>query len=276
MQKILITGGDGQLGRSFSSNYQEKYNILSLGRDSLDITNEEQISKVIKEFQPSIILNCAAMTDVDNAERNPTLANKINSLSIKKVLELFNGLFIQISTDYVFDGKDGPFTENALTNPINSYGKSKLAGEKIIQENSNNWIIVRTNVLFDMNSQASFVSWVISSLKINKKINVVDDQINNPVFTDDLSNMIDMFINKDMRGIYHVGSDTLCSRYEFAQMIGRTWNLNIDNIYPIKTHSLKKKIKTYIADRPMKSGLISNFDLPTISLKKSLKKIRDK
>jgi len=275
MKKILITGGNGQLGHSFSSIYQEEYNILSLGRDKLDITNKDEILKVIETFEPSIVLNCAAMTDVDNAELDPKLANEINASSIKKILQLFDGLFIQISTDYVFDGEDGPFTEDSPTNPINSYGQSKLAGEKIIQENARDWLIIRTNVLFDIDSQASFLSWVVNSLKENKKINVVDDQINNPVFTDDLSDIIHLLISKKMRGIYHIGSDTLCSRYQFAQMIGDVWDLNTNNIHPIKTSALKKQIKTYIANRPMKSGLTSIFDLPSISLKKSLQKIRN-
>jgi len=276
MKNILITGGDGQLGNSFSSIYKEKYNILCLGKDLLDITKKNEVSHIIKKFHPDILLNCAAITNVDSAEKYPDIANDVNALSIKNILRLFDGLFIQISTDYVFDGKDGPFTEDAPTNPINHYGESKLYGEKIVKENAKDWLIIRTNVLFDLDSKASFLSWVINSLKINKQIHVVDDQINNPVFTDDLSHMIDILITKDMRGIYHIGSDTLCSRYEFAQMIGEVWNLNINNISPIKTNHLKKKIETYIANRPMNSGLISNFDLPNISLKNSLEKIRNK
>ena len=158
MKNILITGGDGQLGNSFSSIYKEKYNILSLGKDLLDVTKKNEVSHIIKKFQPDILLNCAAITNVDAAEKYPDIANDVNALSIKNILQLFDGLFIQISTDYVFDGKDGPFTEDAPTNPINHYGKSKLYGEKIIKENAKDWLIIRTNVLFDLDSKASFFS----------------------------------------------------------------------------------------------------------------------
>jgi len=276
MKKILITGANGQLGKSFSKIHEEEYDILSLSRDQLDITKKSEISKAIESFKPDIILNCAAMTDVDSAELNPKIAKKINADSIKKILELFDGLFIHISTDYVFDGKNGPFKEDAITNPINIYGKSKLYGEEIVKDYAKDWIIVRTNVLFDIGSKASFLSWVINSLKENKKINVVNDQINNPVFTDDLSSIIHLLISKNMRGIYHVGSDTLCSRYEFAKIIGDVWNLDINNIVPIKTSDLKKHTKSYIANRPINSGLSSKFDLPIISLRKSLEKIKNK
>lgn len=275
MKKILITGGDGQLGRSFSSNYQEKYNILSLGRDSLDITNEEQILKVIKEFQPNIILNCAAMTDVDGCEDNPIIAETINALAIKNLLDVFKGFFIHISTDYVFDGKKGPYKESDIPNPINMYGKTKLFGEEIVKNNSNQWVILRTNVLFGLASKASFVSWVVNSLKENKEIFVVNDQINNPVWINDFAKIIDLVISNNLKGLFHVGSDTLSSRYEFANMIAEVFNLKKGKIHPISTESLNQK-----AGRPLKSGLISNklllkIQSDNIDLKKSLRELKN-
>lgn len=275
MKKILITGGDGQLGRSFSSNYQEKYNILSLGRDSLDITNEEQISKVIKEFQPNIILNCAAMTDVDGCEDNPIIAETINVLAIKNLLDVFKGFFIHISTDYVFDGKKGPYKESDIPNPINMYGKTKLFGEEIVKNNSNQWVILRTNVLFGLASKASFVSWVVNSLKENKEIFVVNDQINNPIWINDFAKIIDLVISNNLKGLFHVGSNTFCSRYEFANMIAEVFNLKKGKIHPISTKSLNQK-----AERPLKSGLISNKLLSkiqsgNIDLKKSLRELKN-
>lgn len=275
MKKILITGGDGQLGRSFSSNYQEKYNILSPGRDSLDITNEEQILKVIKEFQPNIILNCAAMTDVDGCEDNPIIAETINALAIKNLLDVFKGFFIHISTDYVFDGKKGPYKESDIPNPINMYGKTKLFGEEIVKNNSNQWVILRTNVLFGLASKASFVSWVVNSLKENKEIFVVNDQINNPVWINDFAKIIDLVISNNLKGLFHVGSDTLSSRYEFANMIAEVFNLKKGKIHPISTESLNQK-----AGRPLKSGLISNklllkIQSDNIDLKKSLRELKN-
>jgi len=275
MKKILITGGNGQLGHSFSSIYQKEYNILSLGRDKLDITNKDEILKVIEAFEPDIILNCAAMTDVDGCEDNPIIAETINVLGIKNLLDVFKGFFIHISTDYVFDGKKGPYKESDIPNPINMYGKTKLFGEEIVKNNSNQWVILRTNVLFGLASKASFVSWVVNSLKENKEIFVVNDQINNPIWINDFAKIIDLVISNNLKGLFHVGSNTFCSRYEFANMIAEVFNLKKEKIHPISTKSLNQK-----AERPLKSGLISNKLLSkiqsgNIDLKKSLRELKN-
>ena len=185
-------------------------------------------------------------------------------------------MFIQISTDYVFNGKNGPYSESSKTNPLGIYGKSKLKGEEIVRDSFKNYLIVRTNVLFGGKSKANFLDWVVESLIINKEINVVDDQYNNPVSVNDLSKIIHNLISTKSRGIIHVGSDTLCSRFDFANMIANCWNLDNNYIKPISTEELSRKMKNYLAPRPLKSGLISlNTDLPTLSLKNSLKNIKN-
>ena len=159
MKKILITGGDGQLGNCFSSMFGEKHKLLRPPEQEFDITNINQVKTIIKKYNPEIIVNCAAITDVDGCENNPILAKNINALAIKNLLDVFKGFFIHISTDYVFDGKEGPYKEGDIPNPINIYGKTKLFGEEIVKNHSKQWIILRTNVLFGLASKASFVSW---------------------------------------------------------------------------------------------------------------------
>ena len=275
MKKILITGGDGQLGNCFSSMFDEKYNLLRPPEQEFDITNINQVKTIIKKYNPEIIINCAAITDVDGCEDNPIIAENINALAIKNLLDVFKGFFIHISTDYVFDGKKGPYKESDIPNPINMYGKTKLFGEEIVKNNSKQWVILRTNVLFGLTSKASFVSWVVDSLKENKEIFVVDDQINNPIWINDFATIIDLVISNNLKGLFHVGSNTFCSRYEFANMIAEVFNLKKGKIHPISTKSLNQK-----AERPLKSGLISNKLLSEIKsgevdLKKSLKELKN-
>ena len=274
MKKVLITGGKGQLAKAFGSDFGDFYNINSLSKNELDITNEVQVEHALKNYNPDIILNCAAYTDVDGAEENFKHANNINANSIKHLLKNFKGLFIYISTDYVFDGKSGPYDNLQTVNPINKYGLSKLNGEKIARELSNNLILLRTNVLFDLRSKASFLKWVIESLKNEKKIEVVDDQICNPISSNDLSFIINNLITNEKRGLFHSGSSKFISRFKFAKMIAQNWGLNENLISNISTEYLEKKIDSYVAKRPLKSGLIPNQDLPLICLKKSLENLR--
>ena len=274
MKKVLVTGGCGQLAKSFKSLFDDSYKLFVLDKEQLDITNIKQVEYFLKKNEPDIIINLAAMTNVDRCENDIDLAYKINGLSIKNFSQVFKGLFIQVSTDYVFDGYNGPYPETANTNPLSIYGKSKLLGEDIVRDHFKDYLILRTNILFDLSSKASFLSWVIKSLSNGENINVVNDQINNPVSTDDMSNYINFLIEKKMKGIFHIGSDTLCSRYEFACMIAETWNLDIGKIKPISTKDLSIQLDSYLAERPLNSGLITEFlDMPTISLKNSLIKL---
>ena len=271
MKKILITGALGQLGKSLRNHLSSNFKSYFFSKDKLDINDLESLSEKLQSINPDIIINCAAMTNVDNCEINSEKAYDINAYAISNFKNNFNGTFIQLSTDFVFDGESGPYHENDLPNPINNYGLSKLEGEKIVKNLFNKHCIIRINTLFSNSSDASFLSWVVNSLNQNKKINVVNDQISNPISVDDLSIAINDFINSERYGIFHLGSDTLCSRFEFAQMIANYYNLNEDLILPISSEELYKTNPNYIAKRPLKSGLMTIHKfLPKISLKSSI------
>ena len=274
MKKLLITGGNGQLAQSFSSLFNSKFQIQSLGRHQLDITKKNEVELIKDQFQPDIILNCAAYTDVDGSENNFQIANRVNAEAMNNLLVNFKGIFIHISTDYIFNGKNGPYKEDDSADPINKYGLSKLNGEKIAQSLSNNLFIIRANVIFDINFKSSFLDWIINSLKQNKSISVVNDQIGNPIWSEDLAKIIYKLITNEKPGVYHAGTDKLISRYKFAQMIADEWGLNKKLIYPITTSQLMKKIESYVAPRPLNSGLIVSEKISPISLQESLKKIR--
>lgn len=276
MKKILITGGDGQLSKQLFLELSNNFEVISLSKKDLNITDKKNVKSILSKYNPEIVINSAAYTNVDGCETNSKLAYDVNANAINNFRDFFNGFFIQISTDYVFDGENGPYNESSKTNPLGIYGKSKFQGEEIVRDNFKNHLIIRTNVLFGGKSKANFLDWVIESLLLNNEINVVDDQYNNPVSVYDLSKTIHNLIYEESRGIIHVGSDTLCSRFEFANMIADCWNLNNNYIKPISTQDLSRKIKNYIAPRPLKSGLISlNKYLPTLSLKNSLKNIKN-
>ncbi len=264
MKKILITGAFGQLGTSLCEVLSNK-SILATGRVmtltekyhcmELDITNQENVKELIRNYKPDIIIHLAAMTDVDGCEKNPETAFEINVGATENLLKNFNGKFIYVSTDYVFDGEEGPYYEDDKVNPVSVYGKTKLYGENLVQESDLEWIILRSNIIFSYNdrTKASFVNWVVDSLKKKQMITVVNDQWNNPTWTNDLANVMSMMIEKNICGVYHYGGGDFLNRYEFAKMIASAFSLDRELIKPITTLELN-----WLAQRPLKSGLYTN------------------
>jgi dTDP-4-dehydrorhamnose reductase len=287
-KSILVTGASGQLGNSVLKQLFGKYellatdinniNTLNIPHAVLDITDLEQIKSTLSNFSPDVIINLAAFTDVDGCELNPDKAYLLNTKSVELLSDNFDGQFIQISTDYVFDGHNGPYSEDDNTNPLSIYGKTKLEAENLLLESGINWCILRSNVLFDYfrETEASFIKWVIDSLKSNKSINVVDDQWNNPTWTQNLAEIIELVINKNVTGLYNYGGVDYLNRFEFAQVITDIFNLDKTLISPISTISLNQA-----APRPLKGGLKTEkiekkLDIQCIDLKTSLSMIKSR
>lgn len=271
MKKILITGSAGQLGQSLMLLFKPRYEIISTSRSKynktdyfLDITNPILTKDLIATISPDIIINLAALTDVDLCEKKPELANSINFQGVQNLVNAFNGPIIHLSTDYVFDGSIGQYSERDVTNPINEYGRTKLRGEQYLAKNSKDSLIIRTNVLYDYvgKSAASFLNWVVNSLNDKKVINVVDDQINNPTWTNSLAVVIDRAIQAELNGLIHWGDADWISRYEFAVKIAESFNLKKNLIEPIKTIELKQT-----ALRPLKGGLSTTYVEKILNLK---------
>ena len=260
MKKILITGSTGQLGNSLGKVFKSRYDLVFTSRTKpnkntnyfLDITNSLLVKDMVSAISPDIIINLAALTNVDLCESNPDLAHAINFQGVKNLVNVFKGPIIHLSTDYVFDGKLGQYKENDITNPINVYGVTKYKAEKILLEKSKESLVIRTNVLYDYQSKAksSFLNWVVDSLKRGEKIKVVDDQFNNPTWTDSISVVIDRAIKADLNGLIHWGDFDWISRYDFANKIADKFNLQSNLIEPIKTEELNQ-----VAPRPLNGGL---------------------
>lgn len=288
LKRILITGASGQLGSAVIKALSSKHDLLATDAISndgiiwqvpfftLDITNAHQIKTILHDTKPDVIINLATMTDVDDCENNPTQAELVNTTAVGYLIEHFSGQFIQISTDYVFDGKAGPYNETDKTNPISVYGKTKLDAETIVQRPGKDWVILRTNVLFDYypGTQASFIKWVIDSLRAGKIINVVDDQWNNPTWTHSLAEIIELVIENDVQGLYNYGGADYLNRFDFARLIANIFDLNESLIMPIKTKYLKQP-----AQRPLLGGVktakIENyFNIKCADLRETLIKIK--
>lgn len=269
--KILVTGGYGQLGRSISKIIKSKTEIFWTARNvptgknglCLNILDKINLGALINLLKPDIIINLAALTNVDICEKKPVLAREINTKGVENICDIFNGKIIQISTDYVFDGKKGPYSESDKVSPLSIYGSTKLEAEKLVMSHNPENLVLRGNVLYDHNthSKASFLDWVVDSLFDKIPINVVNDQINNPTWSQSMAKIIMLSIDKGISGIYHWGDAEFISRYDFALKIGRKFKLDTNLIKPISTKELGQ-----FAPRPLKSGLKSNKILQILDI----------
>ncbi|WP_268624011.1 dTDP-4-dehydrorhamnose reductase [Paenibacillus alvei] len=221
--KILVTGANGQLGADVVRLFSEKgHDVIGLDRVKLDITDDKMCNRVIKELQPEAIIHCAAYTAVDNAEAdqdNAYLVNAIGTRNVAVAAERVNAKICYISTDYVFDGNNSsPYHEYDNTNPLTVYGKSKRAGEHLVQSLCSRWFIVRTSWVYG----ASGNNFVKTMLKIGQErslLQVVDDQWGSPTYTCDLALFLEQLVMTDKYGIYHASNSGICTWYEFAKAI---------------------------------------------------------
>jgi dTDP-4-dehydrorhamnose reductase len=277
--KILITGANGQLGmciRDISNHYPE-YNFIFLGRKELDIVNKEAIQVLFDKEEFDYCVNTAAYTNVEKAESEKEKAFLVNEDGVKnlaKQCKKNNTTLIQISTDYVFDGKKrAPYTEEDLTNPINVYGASKLAGEKMVQEYCKKHYIIRTSWLYSQYGY-NFFNTILRIAKEKKSLTVTSEQTGTPTNANDLAEAILFFINSDSTkyGIYNFSNQGKATWYDFAkEILTQTGQLT-------KTNLVKTDYYRTFAKRPAFSVLdgkkyFSRFSDQSIEWQKSLKKV---
>jgi dTDP-4-dehydrorhamnose reductase len=268
-KRILITGANGMLGQRTTAFFSSNKNIELLPTSieenpftnqaeykQCDITDRTDFKKLIYDFCPDFIINTAAFTNVDLSESERETAWRTNVKAVEYISEVarvIDAHVIHVSTDYIFDGKNGPYTENTKPNPVGYYGRTKLASENVLKLSGTIFTVLRTNVLYGIaeNSRPDFVRWVVDSLSNNKKINIVTDQINNPTFLDDLVQAISKIIEFRKAGIFNIGGKEFLSRFGFTQRIAEYFNLDKNLITPILTEDLNQP-----ARRPLNSGLI--------------------
>lgn len=271
MKRILIVGSNGLLGQKITTLFSrsKSFEILNTSAEDkiflnekkhqykvLDITKRSMVMKLVDEFQPEVIINTAAITNVDLCETERELAWKVNVAGVENLVHaarMVGAKVIHFSTDYVFDGKSGPYIESDRVNPMSYYGRTKLASENVLRTSEIPYTIIRTMILYGLANQVkdNFALWLANNLEANKQVRVVDDQIGNPTLVDDLAFAVLKIVEFNKNGLYHIAGNDLVSRYEFALALSKKFKFDKNLIIPIKTAILKQP-----APRPMKSGFI--------------------
>ncbi|MET2984246.1 dTDP-4-dehydrorhamnose reductase [Aureibaculum conchae] len=289
--KVLITGSNGLLGQKlvnlFSNLDGFETVAISRGNDrnetarnytyyNTDITDKNIVINLLDNVKPDYIINCAAMTNVDECEKEQEKCFSVNVEALKTIVESakkYNSHLIHISTDFIFDGENGPYTEDDEPNPINYYGLSKLKGEEIIKQAQINYTILRTILVYglvDNMSKNNIVSWIKKGIENKQTLTIVNDQYRMPTFVDDLADACLLAIQNKAYGVFNVSSSELLSIYEVALEVANTFNLDSSYIKSIPTSQLSQPAK-----RPPKTGFNleksqKTLKLPILSFKNRL------
>ena len=268
--KFLITGYNGQLGydivRELVSRGYKDY--LAVDRSKMDITNKEEVDRVILEYRPDVIFHCAAWTQVDKAEDMEEACYNVNVVGTKNIVDAsieVGAKILYMSTDYVFDGKkEGLYVEDDKVNPMSVYGKTKYLGEEEVRRNPKHYI-TRISWVFGINGN-NFIKTMIKLSSTHDELTVVDDQVGTPTYTVDLSKLLVDMALTDKYGTYHSTNEEYCSWAEFASYIFDSNGIGT-KVIPVSTEEYLKITGTKQAYRPRNSKLSkdklknSGFDL---------------
>jgi len=267
MKKVLITGGNGLLGKRLRQLLESnKFLVIGtgLGRDrllnhnhsyvQLDITNKNQCLEILNKLNPDVIVNTAAITNVDYCETKKEHCLLVNSESIDHLNVSKKRHFIQISTDFIFEGSEGPYSEENNPKPINYYGFSKYQAEKKLLTKNWNYSIVRTCLVYgEDNESNNILMWVKRALQKKESLNIVDDQYRTPTHVDDLCNGVLRIIEANATGIYNISGAEYLSIFDFVCNIAKGYGFDFSLINRSGTIDINQR-----AIRPVKSGLVIN------------------
>lgn len=270
--KILVTGSNGLLGQKLIEKLAKNPNVdvLATARGenrlpfkenysytSLDITDKQNVDEVIDAFKPNVVIHGAAMTNVDQCETEKEECWKLNVLATEYLLEAaerHNSFFLHVSTDFIFDGADGPYPEEAEANPVSFYGWSKYAAEKLVIHSKVKWAIARTVLVYGMAhdmSRSNIILWVKNSLESGKSINVVNDQWRTPTLAEDLADGCILIAEQRAEGIFNISGKDLLNPYQMAVMTADYFGLDKSLINEVDGTQFKQTAK-----RPAKTGFI--------------------
>jgi dTDP-4-dehydrorhamnose reductase len=221
--KFLILGANGQLGKEFKKELTtRKLHVAAPDESECNITDFDGIANVIEGIAPTHIINCAAYNAVDDAEAKPDLAHLINSKAVEHLARVCkqNGIFfVHYSSDYVFDGRKGElYSEVDTPNPLNVYGKSKLAGEAGVRENLDEFLIFRTSWVFGDGTQ-NFIHKLLAWASKNRVLKLTSDEVSVPTSTHDLVSVTLLALQRKLKGVYHLTNSGYASRYEWGRYV---------------------------------------------------------
>ena len=264
MTKFLVTGSAGLIGSQVVKDLVEKdfevYSCYNVEKPEfgipthLDILKKDKIEKILQNIKPDVVIHLAAITDVDLCERQKELAILVNAKSTEILAQESSkqdAYFVYMSTDYVFNGKQGLKNENDMPNPLNFYGTSKLDGEIALSNLISPYTIVRISTPFGIHpKKKSFPLWIKKNLELKKETPVLIDQYTSPTFVPNLSKMLIEVATKQITGTIHLAGATRISRYDFAKIIAEKLNLDKTLLKPTKMAEMK-----WDAQRPQDSSL---------------------
>ncbi|MDI4650302.1 dTDP-4-dehydrorhamnose reductase [Cohnella hashimotonis] len=242
---VLVTGASGQLGQELLRYREDQVAVVGKSRTELDVTDLKRCREVLADLKPSTVIHAGAYTAVDKAESESDLAYQVNAVGTRNLAlaaREIGAKLCYISTDYVFDGMtDIPYNEYDNTNPQSIYGKSKRAGEILVQSLCSSYFIVRTSWVFGKYG-SNFVKTMLKLAQQNDTLKVVHDQIGSPTYTKDLAAFIFQLIRTENYGIYHASNSGQCSWFEFAQAIFEERNIQV-HVTPCTTEEFPRQAK---------------------------------
>lgn len=270
--KILITGSNGLLGQKLvkllldkgieviaTSRGANRVNYLSKPFEygELDITDQGQVNEVINKYKPDAVIHTAAMTNVDQCEKEQEDCKKLNIEAVEYLVtacERIDTHFIHLSTDFIFDGEDGPYKEEGLPNPISFYGQSKLAAEEIVKAAKCDWAILRTVLVYGIThgmSRSNIILWVKENLENGKPLKIVDDQWRTPTLVEDLAMGCYLTAEKRAIGVFNISGEEMLTPYEMAKKTADYFKLDFSLVTKVDASTFSQPAK-----RPPKTGFI--------------------
>lgn len=294
MKRVLVCGSNGLVGQRLALLFGQstEYEVLHtshhrnfhLDRElfdytQLDVTSRSDVKSLVTSYRPDIIVNTAAVTSVDDCENQRENAWRVNVDGVENLTDtsrLIGARMIHLSTDYVFDGKNGPYREDDRVNPINYYGKTKLAGENAVITSGVPSAILRVILVYGtgINLKNNFATWVINSLRSGRKIRCAEDQVSNPTYVGSVADAVLGAIEHESRGIFHICGADRVSRYDFAMKIAEAFGLDKELIGKIRLAELNQT-----APRPLSTGFVTKkacgeFGFDPVSIESGLEAMR--
>jgi dTDP-4-dehydrorhamnose reductase len=243
--RVLITGSDGLVGTNILPALAREFEVVPFVESQWDITNESRGEEVLREARPDVLLNLAAMTDVDGCEERKEAAFRVNADGagvLARICARLGVRMLHFSTDYVFDGtKTSPYTEEEPTNPVSVYGESKRRGEELVVASLPSAVILRTEWVYGKGGE-NFITKIVKAARERGRVEVVDDQRGSPTFARDLSACVIGLVETDARGIFHATNAGSCTWYEFARKIFSLLGMDVP-CAPITSEAIKRKAR---------------------------------
>lgn len=272
MKTILVTGSNGLLGQKITSAILagQQFNLVatSIGLNrfkggegyeyaEMDILDPANVRAVIEKYQPDSIIHTAAQTNVDKCEADHELAHRLNVEAVSTLTDLcteYNIQLVHLSTDFIFDGANGPYDELDAPNPLSYYGMTKLEAEELIKNSKCKWAILRTIIVYGIisdGSRSNIVLWAKGALEKGEVINVVNDQWRMPTLAEDLADCCLLAVEKDAQGVFNASGKEMMSISELVYKVADFWKLDKGLVKEISSASLNQTAK-----RPVKTGFI--------------------